>query len=235
MDETTISRLTSSDNQLRIFHSVDQFLARPNCRTCVVFDFDECLVRAHLSRQITERFQQQDTIDPINFQDHSFVGIARALQCYVGVSKTEIECVTRQLAAKAKWRPYALRLLTLLMSSSTHTALILSSGFGPAVAAKLSISKLAVQVLACQIHFNDQGVCTGPYMVITDAAKGQVVEQIAATGRFAQVYVVGHGQGDVAMLRAGIGIALKGVPEAKQAAQYVVSSFREVIALVGLH
>lgn len=232
MIKDNIRTLTRTDNNTRAQIRMDAFLDQQSSKTCAIFDFDECLIDDHLSSQLTMEYVHRIDDSSVDFGDHSFGAIASILQCYVGLTRREITSTCNRLAAKTRWRPYALKLLKVLISNPDYTPLIMSSGLNLAVNAKTTLGSLSIPIFACELEFDNTGICIQPSLVITADVKGRLTQNIADSGKFERVFTVGHSYGDIYMLRSGIGIALRGVSEVEDVAQYVVSGFKEISRLI---
>ena len=195
-------------------------------------DFDECLIDSHLSKQLSIEYINRIAKSSIDFQNHGFNGIANILKCYVGFNRIEISSTCARLAAKTRWRHYALKFLKMLASNPYYTPLIISSGLNLAIEAKLARNILSIPVFACELEFDDTDACIQPSVIITAKAKGEITENIIASHKFSRVFAIGHSYGDIYMIRASNGIALRGEPEIEDAAQHVVSGFRDVLHLI---
>lgn len=201
----------------------------------VVFDFDELLVEGHLSRTVSEAFGKTEERLRIikEHGDNTFEGMKELNLILKGYGYGALEIKKRPIVNGMAWREGAEDLLRKLDDSPGYEVLVLSCGRYMPQYMKLAGLGLSDVLVACEMEFVD-GKAEKNKHIVSDDMKGYIVRRLRNSKVFQEVYVVGHGDGDVDMLKEGVGIALNPSEKAREAAKHEIKKLDEIYSIIGL-
>ena len=221
-------------NDRRIKKLVDRILKKRTKEqtTLVVIDFDECVIVEHLSKLVTQSYKNRATITQEDIAGHGLLSIANLLNCYTGLTRQEFEQTIVRLIEKITWKSGAVEILKIL-SKEPFMLVFVSSGLEDAakIACK-AVGLTSAHFIACHLDFSKEDIILGPYCVTGDTQKGIVVRLIAHKGGFNKVISIGHGKGDIHLIKngtEGFRFSLRDDPEAMAVADYTLENWQDLL------
>ncbi len=176
-------------------------------RMFIAVDFDECLIKSHLSMDFTKAFVAQNNLSSPDYQSLSPDALDDLLKAYKGSSFKELHSLAATLSSNAEWRDGAKDFLSYCMEQDDIELVILSSGLDIPIKSFLDRHGLFSSVNSCALNFED-GICTGVKQAVSADDKKTVIENAIFLCGYENVFSIGHSNGDFPMMSASRSICI---------------------------
>jgi phosphoserine phosphatase len=226
-------------NRARISKNIQEIIkdSYSGQKILLAMDFDECAPYQHFSEMIIRHYWNRGVIDQDCLGDNSVIGIARLFNCYVGLSKEEFEHTLKRLSKQLEWKEGFTEIFKKILQKKSIFPIFVSSGITEAVRYALrTIGFESVNVLADDLGYRE-GVIYGPYTIVSDVLKGEIVKEIVQLKKFDRVVTLGHSGGDVELIKSGTEgdrISFRDKEEAMLVADIVIDTWYELEDILGL-
>ena len=194
-------------------------------KTYVAIDFDECLVDTHLSMAYGQAFETRNNVASPDDYGHSSDSLSTLLKRYSGYSRQSLAALADEIVLSTQWRIGAKDFLQALVNDPDMDVEIISSGLDIPIHAFLARSGLSIKVHTCALDFNDD-ICTGGTRTISSDDKRRIVEEAINIYGVGNVFAIGHGEGDLAMMSVTPSLCIpKGYKPCEDIAEYCAKDF----------
>jgi phosphoserine phosphatase len=173
----------------------------------IAVDFDECLIKSHLSMDFTKAFVERSNLSPPDYHSLSPDALTDLLNAYRGASFKELRTLSDILSKEAEWRGGARDFLSYCIENDDIELVILSSGLDIPIKSFLDQHDLFVPVNSCALSFAD-GHCTGIAQAVSADDKKTIIENAVFRHGYENVFSIGHSNGDFPMMSTSRSICI---------------------------
>lgn len=195
--------LTEAENRERLDVLIDEVLqSAGEVDTLLAMDFDECVLHAHLSRQLTNYYRDRHLPSEYALTHNDVTALHELCQTYIGLSANEFYTTIANLVHGIEWKSTFKDTMYKLANYSKVFPLFITSGMKEAASTALRSVDIDVPVIGCSMSIEENSI-TDVYNVVTNEDKRYIATAINAKIGAQKLVTLGHSKGDIDLVSTG--------------------------------